>query len=120
MTIDLTDIIVAVIALLATSITKALIPWIQANVDIKKREKLTMAVETFVFAAEQLYGSGWGQDKMRHVQEKLKAEGYTVDIDLIEATVKKYFGHYGNSADPAFDDGEEESSEEEEPQTPLM
>lgn len=120
MTIDLTDIIVAVIALLATIITKALIPWIQANVDIAKREKLTMAVETFVFAAEQLYGSGWGQDKMRHVQNKLKAEGYTVDIDMIEATVHKYFGHPSVSADPDFDkDAEDESSEEEEPQTPL-
>jgi len=120
MTIDLTDIIIAVLALLATIITKALIPWIQANVSMKRREQLAGFVETAVFAAEQIYGSGWGQDKMRHVQEKLKAEGYTVDIDLIEATVKKYFGHYDNSADPDFDDSEEESSEEEEPQTPLM
>lgn len=119
MTIDLTDIINAFLVLLATIITGYLVPWLKANVTLKRREQLASIVETFVFAAEQIYGSGWGQGKLEHVKRKLKEQGYTVDIELIEATVKKHFGHADKSADVQLD-GEEESTEDEEPQTPLL
>jgi hypothetical protein len=73
----------------------------------------------FVFAAEQIYGSGWGKDKLHYVEARLMERGYTVDIDLIEATVRKHFGHTDSAGaeDPVE---EEESTEDEEPQTPLM
>lgn len=121
MTIDLTALINAVLILLATIITGYLIPWIKANATLKQREKLAAIVETLVFAAEQIYGSGWGQDKLRYVENKLREQGYTVDIDLIEATVKKHFGHDDTGAAEDNTPAEEESEEEdEEPQTPMM
>lgn len=120
MTIDLTALINAVLVLLATIITGYLIPWIKANATLKQREKLAAVVETLVFAAEQIYGSGWGQDKLRYVENKLREQGYTVDIDLIEATVHKYFGH--PTGEKTEDDAaaEEESAEDEEPQTESL
>lgn len=118
--IDLTPILQAVLALAAALITAFVIPWIKANANAKQQELLERGVKSAVFAAEQVYGSGWGRDKMRYAEEYLRKRGYTVDIDLIEATVREYFGHdplpEGNE-DPAED---EESDEDEEPPTPLM
>ena len=120
MTIDLTALINAVLILLATIITGYLIPWIKANATLKQREKLAAVVETLVFAAEQIYGSGWGQDKLRYVENKLREQGYTVDIDLIEATVHKYFGHPTGEKTEDDDTAEEESTEDEELQTESL
>ena len=119
-TIDLTPILQAVIMLLAAIITAFVIPWVKAKASAQQMEALTKVTKTAVFAAEQIYGSGWGRDKMRYAEEYLRKRGYTVDIDLIEATVREYFGHpdpVGTEDDAA---PEEESTEDEEPQTPLM
>ena len=118
--IDLTPIVQAVLAVLAALITAFVIPWIKAKATVQQRELLERGVKTAVFAAEQVYGSGWGRDKMRYAEEYLRKRGYAVDIDLIEATVREYFGHDTLPEvveDPAED---EESDEDEEPQTPLM
>ena len=118
--IDLTPIVQAVLAVLAALITAFVIPWIKAKATVQQRELLERGVKTAEVAAEQVYGSGWGRDKMRYAEEYLRKRGYTVDIDLIEATVREYFGHDTlpeNVEDPADD---EESDEDEEPQTPLM
>jgi hypothetical protein len=118
--IDLTPIVQAVLAVLAALITAFVIPWIKAKATVQQRELLERGVKTAVFAAEQVYGSGWGRDKMRYAEEYLRKRVYAVDIDLIEATVREYFGHDTLPEvveDPAED---EESDEDEEPQTPLM
>lgn len=123
-TIDLTPIINAAIVLLAGIITafvlpwvKAyVLPWIEANTTEKQRNVLQGLYKTAVYAAEQIYGSGYGQDKLEYAKNYIRDKGYTVDYDMIEATVKEYFGH------PYWQDEktEEESEEDEEPQTPLM
>lgn len=85
--IDLTQIIVAVIALLSSLITAKLIPWIQANTNEKQQMILQAAVMTAVYAAEQIYGAGGGEEKLNYVKSQLRKKGYTVDIDEIEAAV---------------------------------
>ena len=115
-TIDLTPALQALIMLLSALITAFVIPWIKTKTTIAQREKMVAVVETFVFAAEQIYGSGWGKDKLHYVEAKLLENGYTVDIDLIEATVRKHFGHT-DSADADDPAEEEESTEDEDPQT---
>lgn len=117
--IDLTNLANAVVALLAAIITAFVIPWIKAKATEKQLDLLAKATKTAVFAAEQVYGSGWGRDKMRYAKEHLKARGYTIDEDLIEATVKEYFGHIEFESNTE-EESEEESTEDEEPQTPLM
>lgn len=117
--IDLTPIVQGIIIIIGIIITRYIVPWLNAKATIAQREKLANIVETFVFAAEQIYGSGWGKEKLHYVEARLMENGYTVDIDLIEATVRKHFGH-NDSAGAEDPVEEEEPTEDEDPQTPLM
>lgn len=88
--IDLTPIIQAVIALLASLITYKLIPWIKARTTNEQQSMLRATVKTLVYAAEQIYGAGKGSEKMDYVAAQLAAKGYTVDRMEIEAAVGEY------------------------------
>ena len=92
--IDLTPIINAIIALLASIVTIKVIPWIKAKTTNEQQAMLRAAVKTAVFAAEQLYGAGNGGDKLEYAREMLEGMGYTVDRVEIEAAV----GEFLNSA----------------------
>lgn len=117
--IDLTNIVNAVLALAAALITAFVIPWIKANATLKQQENLQDVYRILVFAAEQIYGKGNGEEKLDYVKAQLMERGYTIDTDMIEATVKMHFGHWSNSEENE-DAAEEESDEDEEPQTPMM
>lgn len=117
-TIDLTPVVQLVIMLVSALITAFVIPWIKAKANDQQWEALVKVTRTAVFAAEQVYGSGWGREKLRYAQEYIRKKGYTVDVDLIEATVRQHFGHWDNPIEDATP--EEEHEEDEEPQTPLM
>lgn len=97
--IDLTTLANALIALLAAVITAFVIPWIRAKTTVQQRELLQSVVKSLVYAAEQIFGAGRGEDKLQYVVDRLKAQGYTVDLALIEATVKDNFGHWSFPAD---------------------
>lgn len=116
--IDLTPIFNAAIVLLAGIITAFVVPWIKAKASVQQQEALAGIYRTLVYAAEQLYGSGYGEDKLAYVEAKLMEKGYTVDRDLIEATVKMHFGEWGKSEADELPD-EEASEEDEEPQTTM-
>lgn len=122
--IDLTNLFNAIIALMAAVITAFVIPWIKAKASVQQQEALAGLYRTLCFAAEQIYGSGHGEDKLAYVEAQLMDRGYTIDRDLIEATVKMHFGEGGKPVDPVkpdeMPDDEEASEEDEEPQTPLM
>ena len=115
-TIDLTPILQLVIMLLSAVITAFVIPWIRRKTNAQQWEALVNVTRTAVFAAEQVYGSGWGRDKLRYAEEYIKTKGYTVDTDLIEATVRQHFGHWENPVDLTPPD--EDAAEDEEPPTP--
>lgn len=87
--IDLTDIIQAVIALIVALITYKVIPWIKAKTTESQQAILMATVRTLVYAAEQLYGAGKGDEKLQYVKQKLEEKGFDVDIDAIEAAVKE-------------------------------
>ena len=88
MAIDLTPILQAIIALLASIITIKVIPWIQARTTAQQQEMLRAAVSVAVYAAEQLYGAGHGKDKLIYVKGQLAKKGIHVDTDEIEAAVR--------------------------------
>lgn len=98
--IDLTPIINAIIALLASIITIKVIPWIKAKTTIEQQNMIRAAVVTLVFAAEQIYGAGRGSEKLDYVKAKLIEKGYDVDVDEIEAVIKEYTDalHTGKAA----------------------
>ena len=93
MTIDLTQIILAVITLIGGLVARYVIPWIKSKLDDRQTEMLASIVRVAVFAAEQLFNSTEGKEKKEYVLNLLKENGYDVDsatIDaLIEATVKE-------------------------------
>ena len=91
MNINLTPVLEALIALMAALITSRLIPWIRARTTESQQKAIRTAVRVLVYAAEQIYGSGRGREKLDYVKARLAAAGYDVDPDLIEATVYKAF-----------------------------
>ena len=88
--IDLTPILQAVIGLLAALVTYKLIPWIKAKTTAEQQAMLKATVKTLVFAAEQIYGAGHGEEKLGYVAKHLEQKGYTVNTEEIEATVREY------------------------------
>lgn len=118
--IDLTPMFNALIVLMAAIITAFVVPWIKSKTTVQQQEALAGLYRTLCFAAEQLYGAGRGEDKLDYVEAQLMERGYTVDRDMIEATVKMHFGEWGKAKEEDAAEEEEASEEDEEPQTPLM
>lgn len=117
--IDLTPIFQAILALLAALITYKLIPWIKAKTTQEQQNLLLSVTSVLVFAAEQLYGAGRGEEKLDYVIGELEERGFTADRAAIEAVIKDYTDRLHSK--PREQDGdslpvEEESDEDEEPQ----
>lgn len=89
-TIDLTGIAQAIIALMAALVTTKLVPWIKTKTTQEQQKALNVMVDTLVFAAEQIYKTpGAGRTKLEYVQSQLMAKGYIIDLDAIEAAVRR-------------------------------
>lgn len=87
--INLTPIFQAFITFLASLVIYKLVPWIKVRTTAQQQEMLRAAVSVAVYAAEQLYGAGSGKEKLMYVRGKLAEKGYKVDIDEIEAAVRR-------------------------------
>lgn len=87
--IDLTPILQAVIALLASIITLRIIPWLKAKTTKQQQDYLLATIRVLVYASEQLYGSGNGCVKLEFVKDELEDRGMTVDLPAIEAAVRE-------------------------------
>ena len=84
MTIDLTQIILAVITLLFGVLMRYVIPNIKSKTDANQMEIIRAAVKSAVYAVEQLYKSKPGQEKKQMVIEALATQGYILDVDNVE------------------------------------
>ena len=87
--IDLTPLFQVLIGLLATLISTKLWPWITARTNMQQRELIMATVRTLVYAAEQMYQTKLGEEKLYYVEKELKQRGYTVDRAMIEAAVRE-------------------------------
>lgn len=87
MTIDLTQIILAVITLLFGVLMRYVIPNIKAKTSANQMEIIRAAVKSAVYAVEQLYKSKPGQEKKQMVIEFLKEQGYILDDIQIEDNI---------------------------------
>lgn len=88
MNIDYTELLQAIIALLATLITTFLIPFIKKKLSAEKVEELRKWVEIAVHAAEQLYGSKTGTEKKEYVVAFLASKGIVFDVDEVNAMIE--------------------------------
>ncbi|MBQ6595322.1 MAG: holin [Clostridia bacterium] len=103
--IDLTKIFEAILALCAALVTTFLIPWIKQRLTAGQQEVLSTLIETAVLAAEQMYGSGMGQEKLKAVLDYLHGKGYDVDVEQIEAVV---YALINCDKEPVLEEGPEE------------
>ena len=100
--IDLTPIFQAVIALLAAIITRKLIPWIKSKTTEKDQANLSAVARIAVYAAEQIYGAGHGDEKLDYAVEKLREWGFDLDAGLLKAAVESaVYGMNTNKSLPA-------------------
>lgn len=89
MTIDLTSIANALIALIAAIVTAFIIPWVKSKTSAAQFEKIKMWVTVAVEAAEQLYnGSGRGEEKKAYVIEFLNKKGFKIDAETLDALIE--------------------------------
>ena len=86
--IDLTPIIEALVMLAAGLITYKLLPWIKARATTEQLVVVESVTRILVFAAEQMYGAGKGDEKLDYVIKELEKRGFTADRAAIEAVVK--------------------------------
>lgn len=93
--VDLTQVILAVIALLGTILTTFVIPLLKAKLDLERSNlsenqanMLRLAITTAVTAAEQLYKSDEGRQKKAYVLNLLRQQGYDVDSAAIDAAIE--------------------------------
>ena len=103
MTIDLTQIILAVITLIGAVLTGFVIPWIKGKLDERQYDMFATLVRVGVYAAEHLCTSEEWKEKKAYVVNLLMENGYTVDataVDaLIEATVRELRIEQGGAKD---------------------
>ena len=87
--IDLTEIISAILALLAALITSFLIPLLKRKIEAEKLDDLLVWVRIGVNAAEMLFKeSGLGAEKKAYVIEFLAHYGFTVDEELLSNVIE--------------------------------
>ena len=86
-TIDITQIVVAILGLLSALITYRLVPYIKSKTTVQQQAFIKAAVQTAVFAAEQIYGAGEGEKKFDYAIKWLHDHGYDVSKTDIEAAV---------------------------------
>ena len=85
-----TEIILAVIGLLATVITSLIVPLLNAKLKNEKLANAIAKIDKYVEAAQQIFGTGSNEAKKEMVITLLESEGITVDASLnaiIEASV---------------------------------
>lgn len=87
--IDLTNLLAALFAVLATVVTIYVIPRMRATFGDDGLSKIQMWVRVAVMAAEQLYtGSGQGPAKKAYALDYLRKAGFTLDTDVLSGLIE--------------------------------
>ena len=115
MTFDFTGILEIVISILATIATCFIIPLLKEKLDAEKLKRLVKLVKIAVDAAEQLYGSGYGEDKREYVVNYLLKKGIVFDTDDMDMLIESAVFRLPEWLETQFDfDGEEATNSESE------
>ena len=88
MAFDFTGIVEIVISILATIATCFIIPLLKEKLEAEKLKRIIKWVKIAVDAAEQLYGSGTGQEKREYVVNYLLKKGIVFDVDEMEMIIE--------------------------------
>ena len=86
-TIDITPLIEVLLTLLGAIIARYAVPYFKAMLTNAQQEHVREMVHIAVYAAEKLYGSGYGQEKLNYAVEILKAHGIVLDKERLNAYI---------------------------------
>lgn len=83
--VDLTQIIIAVLTLVASLISAFLVPYIKSKVTTEQLKTIEYWVKVAVGAAEMKFkGSGRGAEKKKHVLDFLESKGFKLNTEEID------------------------------------
>ena len=89
MTVDLTQIIVAILTLVISAVSAFLIPYSKTKVSAEQFATIKLWVQVAVQAAEMLYvGSGRGEEMKQYVLDFLKSKGFSLNMEEIENLIE--------------------------------
>ena len=89
MTIDITQVVVAVIGVLALAITTFVVPLLKKKLTEQQMDMVSSIVNIGVYAAEQIFtGTGRGQEKKEYVQKLLKEKGIDISLPMVDAAIE--------------------------------
>lgn len=89
---DITEILLCVLALISLALSIFLIPNLKAKFTDDQRERIKTYIDVAVQAAEQLYptldGKKMGKEKLQYVADYLETKGVTFDVDDVHDEIR--------------------------------
>lgn len=86
--INLTPLINAFIAVMATLAVRYLVPWLKERTTAEQREDLAYWVKVAVEAAEQIFDSTQGEKKKDYVLRFLEIKGFNIEYSEINLAIE--------------------------------
>jgi len=84
------EIVSLVLRLVVFILIVFVIPLIKRKYTRDQLEAVNETIQTYVEAAEQIFGKEQGDEKKQWVRGKLAAAGIDVDLDVIDAEIESY------------------------------
>lgn len=86
----ITEIVSLVLRVVVFVLIVFIIPLIKRKYSKDQLEAVNETIQTYVEAAEQIFGKDDGEIKKQWVRTKLAAAGIDVDLDVIDAEIEAY------------------------------
>ena len=90
MTIDITQIVVAVIGVLSAVLTAFVVPWIKSKTTTNQQIIIETLARAAVMAAQQVYGDNAEKKEyaVQYITEQLKKYSITLNTDAISTVIE--------------------------------
>ena len=84
---EIVSLVLKVICFIAVAFV---IPYIKKKYSQQQLEEINTKIQTYVEAAEQIFGSDQGAEKKQWVRAKLAGHGIDVDLDEIDSLIEGF------------------------------
>lgn len=114
MTFDFTGIFEIVLSIIAVVVSCFIVPILKEKLSAEKLERLVKWVKIAVEAAEQLYGSGAGQQKKEYVVNFLLEKGIVFDANKVATIIESAVYQLPKWLETQFDNKDNDTTEPDE------
>jgi len=87
---SINEIVSLVLKIAAFVCVTFIVPYIKRKYDRQQLEEVNDKIQTYVEAAEQIFGKEQGEEKKQWVRGRLAAAGIDVDLDEIDAAIESF------------------------------